>query len=335
MDALFRPLDAARVQLLHALGPVSRALVVSREQRVAVGALLAVVTALVLATGAPMWTLALGPLVLGVPHVVADVRYLVVRAGLGAERRLVAVVALPLAVAACGGGTRAGFVAVAAALLASARGRSEWQRSAAGLALLAPLTFLAWHAPARADAAFAHLHNLVAVGLWWGWRRPGERAGMRWIALGAMALATLAILSGALDPLVSAGLGWRSRPAGFGVSALASALAPDVSTRWALRLVVLYAFGQSIHYAIWLRLVPDEDRERATPRTFRASWQALTRDVGPWVLAGAGLAIAFFACWALVSVSGARDGYLRAGAFHGHLELVALAVFFVRGRMRA
>ena len=150
-----------------------------------------------------------------------------------------------------------------------------------------------------------------------------------------MGLGAAAILAGGVDALVAAGLGWRSRPAGFGVGSLAAALAPGLSPRWALRLVMLYAFAQSLHYAIWLRLVPDEDRERATPRPFRASWRALARDVGPWLVGGAALAIVFFSAWAVIDVAHAREGYLRASAFHGHLELVALGFFFVRGRGRA
>jgi hypothetical protein len=333
VDALLRPLDAARVRLLHALGPVSRALVVSRERRVASGALVAVVVALVLATGAPMWTLALGPVLLGVPHVVAELRYLVVRSGVLRERRVLLAAFAPLLAAALGAGLRAGTLAAAAALLAGARGRRAAGRAALGLVVLAPIAFFAWRSPAQADAAFAHLHNVIAVAIWWAWRRPGERAGWRWAALFAMALASAAILSGGLDPLVRAGLGFRSRPEAFGTGGLASVLAPGLSTEWALRLVVFYAFGQSVHYAVWLRLLPDEDRARATPRSFSASWRALAADLGPWMVLGAASAVLVFGVWALVDVPTARAAYLRSAAFHGHLELVALALALVRGRI--
>ncbi len=95
-----------------------------------------------------------------------------------------------------------------------------------------------------------------------------------------------------------------------------------------------YAFGRSVHYAIWLRLVPDEDRERSMPRTFRASWRALAVDLGPWLAITAIVAVTAVGSWALFDVRAARAGYLRGVAFHGHLELVVLAFALVRGRMR-
>ena len=318
-------LDLARVRMLHALGPVSRALVVSRERRVAVGAIFAVSLALFLTTTIPLWALAVGPLVLGVPHIAADLRYLVVRTGLVRERWLLAAIALPLAATAFGGGLRAGTIAAAAALLAGSR-----RRAFLGLVLLGPVAYVAWRAPARADVVFAHLHNLIAVLLWWGFRRGGERAGWRWLALGAMAFGAVLILSGALG---SGGL--ASGPHGFDAERLTSALAPGLSSRWAARVLMLYAFGQSIHYAVWLRLVPDEDRKQATPRSWTASWRAMTSELGAPVLGLTLFAGAIFAFWGLVDVTAARTAYLRSAAFHGHLELVALAFAFARGRLRA
>jgi hypothetical protein len=42
-----------------------------------------ILTSLALAIVAPAWMLALGPLIFGVPHVASEVRYLVMRRGLG------------------------------------------------------------------------------------------------------------------------------------------------------------------------------------------------------------------------------------------------------------
>ena len=322
---LLRPLDLARIRLLHALGPVSRVLVANREKRVAVGASLAVVAAFALAAIAPLWALALGPLIFGVPHVVADVRYLVIRTGLARDRWVLAAIGAPLLVAAFGGGLRAGTIAVAAALLAV---RGSQRRAVLGLVLLAPVAFVAWQSPAQADAAFAHLHNLVAVIVWWAFRRPGERAGWRWAAIVAIAFAVLLILTGTLPANLS------SEPAGFDGESIGWTLALGFGAPWGERMLVLYVFGQSIHYAVWLRFVPDEDRARATPRSFSASWAALGEDLGPTVIAAFVVALVFVG-WGLFDVRAARDSYLRGAAFHGHLELVALAYALARGRLRA
>ena len=77
---------------------------------------LAVLLALVGSLTLPLWILAVGPLVLGVPHLLADVRYLVARKGLQRSRRLVIGVGLPLLVCGLGGGMPAGLCAMLGAL---------------------------------------------------------------------------------------------------------------------------------------------------------------------------------------------------------------------------
>jgi hypothetical protein len=99
------------------------------------------------------------------------------------------------------------------------------------------------------------------------------------------------------------------------------------------RLVALYAFAQAVHYTIWLRLVPEEDRAQPTPRPFAASLRALVADLGPWVCALAACGTVAFAAYALVDVFAARDAYLRFAIFHGHMELAAAALLFVEGSL--
>ena len=58
---------------------------------------LALAATLTLAVLAPRWTLALGPIVLGVPHLLADARYLVVRPGYHRRTSIFLAVLPPLA----------------------------------------------------------------------------------------------------------------------------------------------------------------------------------------------------------------------------------------------
>src|SRR3954469_580283 len=81
LGGLIAPLNPLRASLLRAIAPRARSLVVARDRRVAVVGACLIVTALVLTTLLPLWFLALGPLVWGVPHIVSDVRYLVARPG--------------------------------------------------------------------------------------------------------------------------------------------------------------------------------------------------------------------------------------------------------------
>jgi hypothetical protein len=85
---------------------------------------------------------------------------------------------------------------------------------------------------------------------------------------------------------------------------------------------------------VWLRLIPDDLRARAAPRPFLASWRALRADFGWWPLSALTLAALGVAGWALADLPAARLGYLRVGAFHGYLELAALAFFAVERRSR-
>ena len=99
--------DALRGALLRGFGPWARPLLVRREVRAAWWGAALVCVSLAATAVVPMWLLALGPIVWGVPHVLSDVRYLVVRAG---DHRRVAVAApmvLGLVASALGGGLRA------------------------------------------------------------------------------------------------------------------------------------------------------------------------------------------------------------------------------------
>ena len=110
------------------------------------------------------------------------------------------------------------------------------------------------------------------------------------------------------------------------------ALAPTAPQVLALRLVLAFAFLQAVHYGIWLRLVPEDDRPRAAPRPWRATWRALVQDFGvlPLVLF---TALAFgIAAWGAVDLTQARVGYLRLAVFHGYLELAVAALWLIEGR---
>jgi hypothetical protein len=99
-----------------------------------------------------------------------------------------------------------------------------------------------------------------------------------------------------------------------------------------LGLVPLFACAQSFHYVVWLRLVPEVDRDVPRPRSFRQSGRALLRDLGPWVLVAFAAAALVFVVWGLVDVVSARLAYLRSALFHGYIELVVLALYACEGR---
>jgi hypothetical protein len=315
------PLDRVRAALLRAGGAPVRYLVRHREARVAVGGTMAVVLAFALATVFPLGLLLLGPVVLGVPHLAADFRYVVLRIGL--HRVLAGALALPAFVAAVL--LSSPPLGLVAAAIASAVTPGSVRRRVVLVASF--VAGAAWLSTLAHDGlvVFAHGHNFVAVVLWTMWWR--DRSALRLLPIVALVAATAAIALGAVD------FAFADRGAAFAgvpLESFRASLAPGVADPWAGRLVIAFAMAQSVHYAIWLRLVPDDDRERTTPRTFAASWRAFVADLGGiGALATVALAAGLVG-WALVDLGAARDGYLRLAAFHGYVELIGLGVLAVR-----
>lgn len=316
-------LDVVRLRVLRAAKTWARPFIRDRELRVALVGMVVVATAAATALWLPLWSLALGPLLLGVPHLLADVRYLVARPGHHRDRRLWWAAGLPLVLCGAGGGVTLGLVAATGTVLVVGveRRRRRWALLGVGAGALALAL-----APVSADLLFAHAHNFLAVALWWAWRR--RRSWLHLVPVLLFGVLSAAIVFG----LVDAAIIWGASRGGVTWPAQLATLAPGASADLGVRLVVLFAFAQSVHYGIWLRLVPEEDRDRATPRTFTASLRALERDVGAGMLLLAAALAAGLVAWALIDLAAARDGYFRLATFHGSLELCALAALIAGGR---
>lgn len=326
-EKLLQPLDRARLAFLRLLGSWAKPIVRRRELRVAIGGSLTVFVAFALALGLPWWLLALGPIIWGVPHVLADIRYLVVRPGLHRRKRLWFAAGIPLAMAGCGIWSMQSGLAAAGAVALLSNGPTT--RKLIALTVILALIAAATAVGDLSMLIFAHAHNFIAVILWWFWRPR-----VRWIHAvvpALFALASLTIVFGWLQP-AAAGLNFA--PAGMSADYHLGWLAPGLSEPWALRFVILFAFAQAVHYGVWLRLIPEDDRPQPTPRTFRASFRALKADMGGWLLLGAILATLVVAIWATIDLLEARATYLRLALFHGHLELAAAAFLFVEGWRR-
>lgn len=313
-------LDRMRGALLRAAMPWSGRLAADREARVAVVAGATVLLSFALTLVSPLLLLALGPIVMGVPHLVADVRYCVVRPGWHRDRALW-LAGVPVLAVGLGAPIGVGLVGVAIAIAvapASLRARTLGLVGVGAL-LVATLLVDRWF-----DVALTHLHNVIAVVLWLAWRRRSTRWHL--VPLALLLVATTVLVAwprihgiATLDP-------------GIPVAHYVALLAPGATVELASAWIVSFAFLQSVHYALWLRVVPDEDRERATPRTFRASLATLDRELGRWFVRLAAIAAIGLALWAAFDLFAARMGYLRFARFHAVLELCALARLMVEGR---
>lgn len=328
IEGALEPLDWFRVRALRATMPVSSYFASRRSERVALIGVTAISLSLLGTALIPLWMLALGPILLGVPHLLADLRYCVFRPGWHRQAAMWIGVGLPLLAISFGADMSVGFAAVAGACVA-VEGHPIRRWLGVGLAAVGALLCLFAGPPST--LVLLHLHNFVAVLLWWRWRERRSAVGM--LPLAAFVLGSLLIGFGALDGLgAHAGLGVTPSATGLSLDHHLRSLAPGLDPVPALRLVLLFTFAQSVHYVIWLRLVPEEDRDRTTPRSFTASWRALRSELGPvipWIAAALSIGLV---SWALVDLVAARTGYLRLAGFHLFLELSVLAWLWVSGR---
>jgi len=317
-------LDRGRARLLRALMPLSSRLVADREARVAVVATSTVLLSFALAMLSPLALLALGPIVLGVPHLLADVRYCVVRPGWYRNRTL-QLAAIPVLAVGLGAELAVGLAGVGAAVIAA---DAPVRRRIVGVAIVGALVVSTMLVDRWFELALVHLHNFVAVLLWLWWRERRRRWHL--VPLALLVPCSL-VLVWWPAPL---GLHWLA-PAGIPWRHYLATLAPGLPESLAISLVVLFAFMQAVHYGLWLRVVPEEDRDRPTPRTFQASLRALDRELGRWLVRLALLASVGLAVWAAFDLYAARIGYLRFSRFHAVLELCVVAIVLVERRTLA
>lgn len=310
-----------------------------RERRVALRLFCAIVLAFALAVGAPAATLAVSPLVLGVPHVASSLRYLVLRARL--PRVWLATLGAGAALLAAfrvaeqyGGAPHAmarvevaiGVALTAGAAIAASRGTPSGRRRLLfALPLLAVAgAFLVAH-PVAARLGFVHVHNLGAVAVW-TLLMQRRRA---FAPLAALALAMAALLGGLVPPL-------QLRALGVDLETVGSWLLPGAAVGAAVPLVLAHVFTDSVHYAFWLGIIPEETlRAQGTP-SFSMTWRLLLRDfgaVGLALVAAAGVIL--LVALAAFGLARARDAYFAVAGFHGYVEGVMLVFFLVRGRVDA
>lgn len=336
------PLDWVRSGLYRValrIRPLA-ALITLRDRRVALTASLHALVAFALTLTVPTLLLALGPIFLGVAHVVADLRYLVLRRGLGKIWLVVIAVACtgivvlrfaqelgqdPVTIARLEYGVVTAWMG--AALVAGAALSRRFGRALLGFALVAAFGVFAQAEPYAVRIGFTHLHNLVALALWLYLFRARLRAAL--IPLALIIVFTLVLLSGRT-------YFWTERLGtaqllGLHVLAASDWLAPGLPFYPAAGLTLSFAFLQSVHYSTWLLVVPQEDVKGQGTVTWRMAARSMTREFGRVGLALvllSGLAVLVAACF---DVHRTRNLYLSLAMFHGYLELALAAYFFTRG----
>lgn len=328
LSAMMRPLDALRRVVLVALGPFGQRMVRDRELRVAIVAAMAIVVAAFFTAYAPFYLLLLGPVLLGVPHLIGDLRYMLVRPGFHRRWPVWIAIALPGGFAIAGKGAWAGATSLALCALV-ARG-PLWRRAV--VTLFAGVFALCTVASRTVtEMVVAHAHNILAIVLWAMWRKRTTRA--HWIPTAAFFAVLIVMLTGAFEPMLKSMGAMLRVPDRVEIMSTLSTYAPYASQPWALRLTLMFIFAQSVHYAVWTRLVPEDDRGRDTPRTFGATLRALRADLGLVLFLAGGAVALGITVWSTWNLADARLSYLRLSTGHAYIELAAAMLLWMeRGR---
>ena len=339
------PLDVVRgsfLRLATRSAAVTRVLA-RRDSRLALLATLQVAVLFALVVRAPVALFFLGPVVLGVVHLAADARYLVLHR---APPRLLVVLSAAIALA-----ITLVRVAVARHVLRIATGDAvdvalgvAWVGVALGFALrtrsrIAPLpvlvggtllfvasgTWLVLHAH-LVGLVLVHAHNVVAVLVWLVLFRR-QRA---WAVVPVTLIVglTAVLLSGAYLP-------WTATHGGlaaFGARAesLGTWLAPGLSPQAGLAVVMTFVFLQGVHYAAWTGWIAQDDlRGEGTP-TFRQTVRSLVADFGPRTFALIAVAACALAAFALHDMRAALSWYMTLAKSHAWFELAFFAYLLSR-----
>ncbi len=347
VDALLEraaaPLDDLRRGFLRAVLklPGAGPLVLRRDNRVTLWASGHAVVAFVLTATFPMLLFVLGPVLLGVAHVAADVRYLVLRRVLprwwktavlvgcvsfAALRGIEEVGVFGLGLMRLELGLACGWIVVA--LVVGARAAKSSLRALIALPLITVALWFSLADPVTTRLVFVHAHNLVALGLWLFLFR--RRLSSALLPLALMTIAVLWLGSARTLSWAEATGGWMA----FRLHLLAAAdwVAPGLSPEHAVGLTLVYTFLQSVHYSLLLILIPQEDQSSEAPLTFRKSARSLLADFGRPGLVALVLTALVVIVGALVwNVQQTRALYLSLAMFHGYLELAMLGYFWARG----
>jgi len=305
---------------------------------------LAAVVALALALRVPVATAVLGLVAFGALHNVLELRYVTGRFDtVLAGPFLALLVALVTGVMVCrllppGNGSRAAEIGLSYVLLAVASVRCLGPRRgwlALSLAVLALAASVSFAFPAYHFVVLSHLHNVVPLFFLWEWSaslRPGRRGLFRAVNLGWVLVVPGLILSGLFDPVLRAAPAALGGLGSFEVAGLVRTYAPPslVPTDMGVRFLVAFAFMQTMHYVVWIGVLPRYAPEAAARFDARVP---VLRGGRAWLL-GLGLAAVLSVAFLLDYASG-RSLYAAAASYHAYLEFpVLLALVFSSGVRR-
>lgn len=341
-----RPLDRLRVVVLQMTlkNRLLRKIYCDRAVRLGLNFVLLSFLYLIVSVKWSIVLLVLGPLVLGYPHLVASYRFLqkpgiVFKAGWGTSKvfqSFLFLTVMSLAIRFIGTEFNLlpklpyGTWEILLSLVALGVIRVELKSIRSILLLAFTLVSiglvlkLAWYNPLAFVGIALIFHNWVGFGHWFLASKDLKNRIVVVLATLIFGIVHVAVFFGALDA-------WISIPEINFLSARSFEVSGWALAPWSIdpkiwdRALVLYAFGLSLHYFIWLRAIPQSLDNSLVPNSYRRSLELLRKDCGykttTVLLAGVVLIVAM---WFFASLAGKI--YFGIAMLHGWLELTFLIV---------
>jgi hypothetical protein len=276
-------------------------------QVLVLGVMLTAVLALTIAVRAPLATTVLGLIAFGVLHNVLEIRYVAGRFGEILNGRFLALLLILITgILACrvaanyvGAPARYAEIVIGYLILAGGcrYGLQGWRRGIAWV-VLGGAAAISWSWPGFHFVVLTHLHNLVPLIFLWEWasrlRTPGQRLGFRLCQVGWIVVVPVSVALGAVDQLVQFSPGVVERFIGTGAAVVSGSAPPGSSLVVGTRLLVVFAFMQTMHYVVWVGFLPRFAPEAAASFEQRVPWLHGWR---PWALGLAGGAVLGVLFW--------------------------------------
>lgn len=341
-----------------------RSIFMNRAYRTFFLFLLAVLVYLPLSLFAPLWVLAIGPVLWGVPHIFSSMRFLhgfIANSGDSSVLTSPSAPNLKFKSFHFFGFTWIGVTALrwltdhnyigsqlpfnwpeVFAVVVTFFGlavlyRTDAKRLLRGLFLLIPIVTCAWYSPFWTSGVLILLHNWIAFFYWVLATKSKSEKRSAIFAFTLFALIHVLVFAGSFDFLFhwlapDSFLQWAQ----MDYATLGQSIAPWSSDYhvW-YHCVVLYAFGQSLHYFVWLKAIPDQNHKNQIPASFRISSRILLDDIGK--KSAYAMIIIFMASigvWVITSFPQARSLYFLIAAYHGYMEISALALVGVKSQVK-
>ncbi len=314
---------------------------VPRSRTITLLVLVAVGASLALALGAPIATAVIGLILFGILHNLLEIRYVTGRfSGILGRPFLDLLVALVTGIVVCrllsgviGRPAQLAEIVLGYAILAAAarHGLDGRRRVAAwvviGAAAATSLAFPAYH-----FVVLTHLHNVVPLFFLWEWSRRitsrrGRRAFRAAQLLWVVAIPAV-ILLGLLDGSLSADPGIVRSVVGDGQTVLAASAPPSTAAAvLGMRFLTVFAFMQTMHYVVWVALLPRVAPDASAAFETRVPWAT-----GPRLWAAGFVAAALFAVLFAVDFAQGKALYAALASYHAYLELPVLLALLVGAR---